>query len=88
MHRKVCERVHGIDKCLICESDENIRVHHVYGYNKEWRNHEKNLMPVCETCHRSIHKGTEGYGVWHRKYEDDQVTPFNDSELWCMEAIV
>lgn len=42
-------------KCVLCDSYKNIRVHHIDGDNKN--NIDKNLITLCESCHRMIHSG-------------------------------
>lgn len=41
------------DKCAICESNENLEVHHI-DKNRQ-NNNPENLLTVCEKCHQRIH---------------------------------
>ena len=54
LRRQVLERDHW--RCQICGCQQNLQVHH-----KEPRSHsgcdiEKNLITLCEQCHRKAHR--------------------------------
>ena len=51
-YRQYCLSLYG-HKCYICETKENIVVHHIDGDRSN--NTIANLIPVCESCHRYIH---------------------------------
>ena len=40
-------------KCIVCDSDENIEIHHI-DQNRKY-NHGENLIPICRTHHRLLH---------------------------------
>lgn len=42
--------------CALCDSFTNLRVHHIDEDHQN--NEEKNLILLCESCHRKIHNGT------------------------------
>ena len=49
--------------CVICNSNENVVVHHIdgrgRGVGKEERNNAlKNLITLCRVCHPKVHAGT------------------------------
>jgi 5-methylcytosine-specific restriction endonuclease McrA len=39
--------------CFICGSEEDLTVHHYFGYSKypAYRNHTGNLVRLCHKCH-------------------------------------
>lgn len=45
-------------KCVLCGSDQNLNVHHVFPrkLHKELREDIENLVCVCAKCHFRIHK--------------------------------
>ncbi len=44
----------GVPKmCVICGVAENLRIHHVDGY--ELHNNAENLRYLCSRCHRAVH---------------------------------
>lgn len=48
-------------KCSICNSIENLCVHHIDGYDefKNENNNENKLITLCRKCHRQIHEGAK-----------------------------
>lgn len=50
--------------CDICNSSENIHLHHLYGTNNkpELAFEKDNLIPLCNKCHNSFHTSF-GYGM-------------------------
>ena len=46
-------------KCAICNSTENLCVHHIDGYdeNKPQNNDENKLITLCRCCHSNVHAG-------------------------------
>ena len=44
------------ERCFLCGGSENIDVHHLT-YDNIFREKESDLIPVCRTCHKNIHKG-------------------------------
>lgn len=82
-YRDICYAV--FDKqCVICESTENIEVHHVYGYAE--REHPCNLRPLCSACHARVHNGTEGYEEWTERLEMDREDDPNPMGTWPVTA--
>lgn len=55
-YREVCLQTKG-EICTHCGSDENIVVHHKDGDRQN--NHIDNLVPLCESCHKSVHAGAD-----------------------------
>jgi len=53
------------ERCKLCESTRNIRVHHIDGDRDN--NELGNLIPVCSACHADIHT-PERVGMPHDKY--------------------
>ena len=46
------------NKCELCKSKENLRVHHIIPKSFKTLNHKlENLKLVCQDCHVKIHKG-------------------------------
>jgi len=43
------------NSCILCNSFENIRVHHINENRKD--NSEENLTVLCESCHRKVDNG-------------------------------
>lgn len=60
-YRAICFEEHG-DECLLCPSSDRIVAHHVDGDRDN--NAPENIIPLCWSCHRSIHCGAEGYEKW------------------------
>ena len=60
-YRRVCLDTKG-EECEICETTEDIIVHHVDG--DRGNNDIDNLVPVCKSCHGKIHTGADGYEEW------------------------
>lgn len=54
----VCQR--DKFKCAICESTENLCVHHIDGYDeaKPENNAINKMLLLCRTCHSNVHAGT------------------------------
>jgi group II intron reverse transcriptase/maturase len=66
-------------KCIICNSDDRIEMHHVRhirkrgdkveGFTKIMSNLNRKQLPVCHACHQKIHKG-EYDGISLRKLQE------------------
>lgn len=54
----VCQRERF--KCAICESTENLCVHHIDGYDesKPENNAANKMILLCRSCHSTVHAGT------------------------------
>lgn len=63
-YRSRCIAAKG-KNCHICDDDTNIVVHHIDGDRSN--NDVENLIPVCDSCHKSIHWGSDGYDDWHEQ---------------------
>lgn len=63
-YRDLCFAEKGRE-CIICGATEDIVVHHIDGDRSN--NSLSNLMPVCWSCHFSIHSGAEGYEEYTEK---------------------
>jgi len=49
-------------RCTVCDSNENLRVHHTYYYQnitKPWQYPDKSLLTLCEDCHIKYHMTCE-----------------------------
>lgn len=62
-YRQKCIEAKGTE-CVVCGSDEgdDIVIHHVDGIR--FHNELENLEPMCESCHRKVHEGADGYEDW------------------------
>lgn len=40
--------------CYLCDSEEDIEVHHINGRRQD--NKPENLIPLCESCHFDLHQ--------------------------------
>jgi len=50
------------DSCKVCDSGENLHVHHIVPVYAEGEKYdEKNLMTICENCHFKIHSHIDDY---------------------------
>jgi len=56
------------EECQLCESEENIVVHHTDG--DQSNNDIENLLPVCKKCHQNIHSDNEVLKEWSEKVKD------------------
>jgi len=63
-YRERCLAAKG-KQCEVCGDTHNVVVHHIDG-NRE-NNDLSNLVPVCDSCHKSIHWGSDGYEQWHER---------------------
>lgn len=54
----VCQRDHF--RCAICDSTENLCVHHIDGFDetKPENNAENRMVLLCRSCHANVHAGT------------------------------
>ena len=52
-YRRLCIKYYG-HKCLICDEDKTIDVHHI-DHNRK-NNLPENLIPLCPTHHRYMHR--------------------------------
>jgi predicted phage replisome organizer len=54
----VCQRDHF--RCAICDSIENLCVHHIDGFDetKPENNAENRMVLLCRSCHANVHAGT------------------------------
>ena len=45
-------------ECIVCSSDENLNVHHLFSYKEypELRINEGNGVTLCDRCHTNFHK--------------------------------
>lgn len=69
-YREKCLREKG-EECHICGADDNrdaLAVHHIDGDRAN--NDLENLVPLCYSCHLSIHNGAEGYEDWRERLLD------------------
>lgn len=46
------------NKCAICNSQENIEIHHLLPISKGGNNDESNLLLLCGCCHAAVHGNT------------------------------
>ena len=44
------------NRCRVCGSTESLRVHHVRGVAGGGSHGERNLVTLCDTCHRTMHR--------------------------------
>jgi 5-methylcytosine-specific restriction endonuclease McrA len=44
----------AIGRCWLCSAEANHR-HHIVPIEQGGRNIKKNIVPLCVTCHRSVH---------------------------------
>ncbi|MFH7835179.1 MAG: HNH endonuclease [Candidatus Aenigmatarchaeota archaeon] len=54
LRNRVYEKNGG--KCFFCSSTSNLHIHHIKPVYKGGATEEKNLILICEKCHRSLHK--------------------------------
>jgi retron-type reverse transcriptase len=53
------------NKCILCSSDKDVEMHHVYairkdkveGFTQVMKQLNRTMAPVCRNCHMKIHKG-------------------------------
>jgi len=62
-YRSVAFEYHGRE-CAECGGTENIEVHHIDGNRRN--NDPQNLLPLCQPCHRDVHRG-------NRKHLSDEL---------------
>ena len=43
--------------CQICGSTENVEGHHVVDYSFGGASDSNNIVTLCPSCHRKVHKG-------------------------------
>lgn len=46
-------------KCVICNSNDNLCIHHIYSLNdySELALENTNLVTLCSKCHEKVHNG-------------------------------
>jgi hypothetical protein len=61
-------------ECVACGDSEKVVAHHIDGdrYNDD----PDNLVPMCPSCHRSVHMNRSGYGEWYEKLNPDAQRAF------------
>ncbi len=52
-----------LKKCVCCGAKENIHLHHI-NYNNLGNEEDKNLSPLCGSCHKTFHSR---YGLGGKK---------------------
>jgi len=56
---------HTCQVCGVADDPErlmmNLHIHHIIPRNQGGSDHPKNLITLCEPCHRTAHKGRYGY---------------------------
>lgn len=45
------------NKCNICQSSENLEVHHIHARRSGGLDNIGNLITLCRSCHRSVESG-------------------------------
>ncbi len=53
LHRQVVERDNW--RCQVCGSMQNLEVHHIQFRSHSGPDTERNLVTLCNSCHRSSH---------------------------------
>ena len=43
-------------KCLFCDSENNLTIHHVIPRSLGGSNEQSNLVLLCAECHRKLHQ--------------------------------
>jgi 5-methylcytosine-specific restriction endonuclease McrA len=51
--RELKERIRA---CQMCGTDEKLEIHHKIPFSKGGTEIEENLLVVCDSCHKKIHK--------------------------------
>jgi len=67
-YRDVCIATSG-DECVVCGDADEIVAHHVDGDRSN--NDADNLVPMCPSCHRSVHQNSDGFEEWHAKLNEE-----------------
>ena len=64
-------------KCVICESDENLVVHHLnsYHWDKDNRLNPDNAVVLCYDCHRDFHQKYGQKFNTKKQFEEFKKTP-------------
>lgn len=76
-YRRRCLEAKG-EQCVICDTGENIEVHHVDG---DRTNGElENLEPMCKDCHDNVHAGREGHEDWTAKLLEPPSEPVTERD--------
>lgn len=47
--------------CQLCGSTSNLHIHHIYYRSQGGMTIEKNLIRLCENCHRLVHSNKKKY---------------------------
>ena len=76
-YRERCLAAKG-KKCHICGNEQNIVAHHIDGDRAN--DQVENLLPVCDSCHKSIHWGADGYEEWFEKLHPGSQWPDADPD--------
>ncbi len=53
------------NKCKVCESENNLQIHHIFKAND---NRRKNLMLLCAKCHHHLHQIKRGDTEKYKEY--------------------
>jgi len=70
-YRSVAFEYHGRE-CAECGGTENIEVHHIDGDRRN--NDPQNLLPLCQPCHRDVHRGNRKHLSDELKSREELVT--------------
>ena len=54
LHRQVLERDRW--RCQFCDSMHNLQVHHLQFRSRCGEDTEQNLITLCASCHRKLHR--------------------------------
>jgi hypothetical protein len=54
-------------QCVVCNSKENLHIHHIKEYAKGGRTELNNLILLCPACHADTHKDNQSYHLLKSK---------------------
>lgn len=59
--KKNKENIRGRDgnKCMLCNSDKDLTLHHILPREQGGRSVQDNLINLCKTCHTKLHKNPQ-----------------------------
>ena len=61
-------------KCKLCDSTENLLVHHkTYSHHGDELHHLKDLVVLCDNCHKKIHSSSSIYQRKKKKVKQSQI---------------